>query len=85
MGTELAEILSKFRVFLINLNAVWSTLQDIISVKGGLYVDVFGVVMIIRLLAPLKGYQPITPSEAAVWASTIGAFAAAVIGGPKQS
>ena len=55
------------------------------SLKGGLFVDAFAVVSLIRLLAPLKGYAALTAPEAAMWAATItAAFAASNIGGgPK--
>lgn len=63
-----------------------STIQDALNVKGGLYVDCFAIVMLLRLLGPLKGYPAMTPAEAALWAATIASFAASNVGGgPKIS
>ncbi len=65
---------------------IWNWIQDFMSLKGGLFVDAFAVVFLIRLLAPLKGYAALTAPEAAMWAATITAFAASNIGGgPKVS
>lgn len=68
---------------LTKITEIWQWIQDFLSLKGGLYIDAFAVVVLIRLLAPLKGYPGLNPSEAAVWASAIGAFAASNIGGSK--
>lgn len=62
----------------------WRYIQDLASLRGGLYIDAFAVVMIARLLAPLKGGPALTPAEAGMWAATIGAFAYSGRG-PKQS
>lgn len=61
----------------------WSWCQDFISLKGGLYIDAFALVFLVRLLGPLKGFPPVTPAEAATWSATIAAFAASNIGGSK--
>ena len=51
--------------------------------NGGDFVDLFGVVMLIRLLAPLFHMPPMNAAEAGTWAATIASFAATNIGGPK--
>lgn len=76
-------MLDKVKALINKAQEIWNLLQDLISVKGGLYVDCFAVIVALRLLAPLKGYPAMTPAEAGIWASTITAFAASVIGGPK--
>ena len=48
------------------LTQIWNVIQDAVQVKGGTWVDLFGLVMIARLLAPLKGMAPLNPSEAGV-------------------
>lgn len=53
---------------------IWQTVQQAIQLDGGTYVDIFAIVFIARLLAPLWGYKPLTLGEASVWGSTIGAF-----------
>lgn len=55
--------------------AWWEYLQDLCSLKAGLYVDAFAIVMLLRLLAPLKGYPAMNAAEAGMWAATITAFA----------
>lgn len=57
------------------LKAWWDYLQDLFSLKAGLYIDAFAVVMLVRLLAPLKGYPQMNAAEAGMWAATITAFA----------
>lgn len=42
---------------------------------GGTWVDVFGLVFIIRLLAVLWHFPPLTMAEAGLWGVTIGSFA----------
>ncbi len=69
--------------FLMFFEAYWNDIQNILSLKGGLYVDAFAIVFLIRLLGPLKGLTPLNASEAGMWAATIAAFAYS--NGPKQS
>ena len=57
------------------LRQVLGVAQDMIQLKGGTYVDVFAVVFIIRLLAPLKGFPQMNAAEAGMWAATIASFA----------
>lgn len=45
------------------------------SLDGGSWVDLFGVVILARLLGPLFHLPPMTAAEAGTWASTIAAFA----------
>ena len=53
------------------------------SLDGGSWVDLFGVVMLVRLIAPLFRFPPMTMAEAGIWGATIASFAATNIGGPK--
>lgn len=76
-------MIDKLKALLTKTQELWSLMQDIISVKGGLYVDLFAVIVALRLLAPLKGFPAMTPAEVTAWSVTITAFAASVIGGPK--
>jgi hypothetical protein len=53
------------------------------SLDGGSWVDLFGLVMLVRLIAPLFHLPPMTMAEAGTWGATIASFAATHIGGPK--
>lgn len=54
---------------------LWKRIQAALAVDGGLYVDAFALVLIVRLLAVLWGYPPVTGPEAGVWASVVSAYA----------
>ena len=56
------------------VNKILAYAQSALSIDGGTWVDIFAVVFIIRLLAPLKGFAPMTNSEAGIWATTIMSF-----------
>ncbi len=64
---------------------IWKTLQQFLSVDGGLYVDLMCVVIIVRLLAVLWKFPPLTVAEAGLWGATVTAFAAGNFKGPKVS
>ena len=66
------------------LKAKWKAIQELLSLDGGLYIDAFAVVMIVRLIAPMFHAPAMTYAEAGVWAATISSFAYSK-GGPKQS
>jgi hypothetical protein len=51
------------------------------SLDGGSWVDLFGVAILLRLLAPLFHLPPMNGAEAGTWAATIASFAATNIGG----
>ena len=53
------------------------------SLDGGSWVDLFGLVFLIRLIASLFHCPPLTMAEAGIWGTTIAAFAASNIGKPK--
>jgi hypothetical protein len=53
------------------------------NIDGGSWVDIFGVVILVRLAAPLFHLPPMNVAEAGVWGTTIAAFAASNIGRPK--
>jgi hypothetical protein len=55
------------------------------SLDGGAWVDVFGAMILIRLIGPLFRLPPMNAAEAGTWAATIAAFAATNIGGPRSS
>lgn len=76
--------MDKLKSLFDTLKQVSSMVQDLISVSGGIYVDCFAVVMLVRLLGPLKGYPAMNAPEAAIWSATIASFAAGNIGGPKS-
>ncbi len=71
--------------FLQAVQTYWQYIQDLASLRGGLYVDAFAVVFIVRLLGPLKGMPALSPSEAGMWAATIAAFSYSSTNGPKSS
>jgi len=54
------------------------------SLDGGTWVDLFGAVFIIRLLAPLFHLPAMNLAEAGVWGTTIASFAYSNTGTPKQ-
>lgn len=53
------------------------------SLDGGSWVDMFGVVVLIRLLAPLFHLPAMNAAEAGTWAATISSFAYYNTNGPK--
>lgn len=67
------------------LMSAWKWAQEFLSVRGGLFVDLFALVFVVRLLAPLKGFPALNVAEAGMWAATISAFAYSNGGGPKAS
>lgn len=78
-------MIDKIKIWAATFKDISSVVQDAATVKGGLYVDAFAVVMLLRLLGPFKGYPAMSPAEAAMWSATIAAYAAGNIGGPKAS
>ena len=77
-------MLDKLKGYADTAKTVWAWLQDFASLKGGLYIDAFAVVFLVRLLAPLRGLPALNNSEAGMWAATIAAFAYSGRG-PRQS
>jgi hypothetical protein len=61
----------------------WKWLQEFISVDGGIYIDAMCIVIVVRLLAVLKGYAPMTNAEAGLWSVTIATYGAGKFKGPK--
>ena len=78
-------MITKLKQFLVSFKNVSSVVQDALSVNGGLYVDAFAIVTLLRLLAPLKGYPAMSLAEAGIWGTTIAAYAAGNFGGPHAS
>lgn len=68
-------MLDKIKAYIQKGQELWNMAQDVVSVKGGLWVDMFAIVTLVRLLAPLRGYPSMTIQEAAIWGTTISAFA----------
>ena len=56
------------------LLVIWKTIQEFLSVDGGLYVDAMCVVIIVRLLAVLWKFPPMTAAEAGLWGATIATY-----------
>lgn len=54
------------------------------KIDGGTWVDIFAVVFIVRLLAPLFHLPAMNIAEAGIWGATITSFAYSNQG-PKQS
>ena len=54
---------------------IWQKIQEFLAVDGGLYVDVMCIVIIVRLIAVLFKFPPLTSSEASLWGVTVSAFA----------
>lgn len=52
------------------------------SLDGGSWVDLFGLVFLVRLLGPLFHLPAMNTAEAGVWGATIASFAYSN-GGPK--
>lgn len=52
----------------------WKMVQQFMNVDGGLYVDAMCVVIIVRLLAVLFHFPPLTNAEAGLWGVTVTAF-----------
>lgn len=77
-------MIDKLKAYASQIKLSWQWLQDFLSLQGGLYIDAFAIVFLVRLIGPLKGLPAINPSEAAMWSATIAAFAASNIGGPKS-
>lgn len=62
---------------------IWHKVQAFLSVDGGLYIDAMCLVILLRLLAVLKGYPPMTAAEAGLWGATICTYGYSQRGGPK--
>ncbi len=77
-------MIEKIKELISQLKSVFSAVQDLVNVPGSLYVDLFGIVIMLRLLAVLKGFPPLSVSEAAVWGTTVGSLAYSN-GGPRNS
>jgi len=54
------------------------------KLEGNEWVDIFGVVIIARLIAVFFHFPPLTMAEAGLWSATIGSLAMTnTFGGPK--
>jgi hypothetical protein len=68
-------MLDNIKAYIQKGQELWNLAQDIVSVKGGLWVDMFAIAVLLRLLGPFKGFPAMTPQEAGLWAATIASFA----------
>jgi len=78
-------MIDRIKLYSSSIQAAWKWLQGFLSIDGGLFVDAFAIVFLVRLLGPLRGYPAMNAPEAGMWAATIAAFAASNIGGPRPS
>lgn len=53
----------------------WDKVQDLFDISGDLWMGIFTAIILVRLVYVLKGGKPLSTSEAAVYASAVGAFA----------
>jgi hypothetical protein len=53
------------------------------NLDGGDWVDIFGVVILARVIAVFWHFPPLTMAEAGLWSVTIGSFAYSNTKGPK--
>lgn len=54
------------------------------NLDGGTWIDIFGVVILARVLAVFWHFPPLTMAEAGLWSVTIGSFSMYnTFGGPK--
>lgn len=57
------------------LKAIWNYIQDLLDVRGDVVMLAFSSAMIFRVMYSAFGHAALGPSEAAVYASAITAFA----------
>lgn len=66
------------------IRQTWEYIQDLLDVSGDSIMAVMSTVFILRVAASAwTKFPPITASEAAMYASAIGAFSYSNKGGPK--
>lgn len=53
----------------------WDWLQSMFDIDGDVWMGIFTAIILVRLVYVLKGGKPLSTSEAAVYASAVGAFA----------
>jgi hypothetical protein len=58
-------------------------LMKLPSLDGGSWVDLFGLAILARLIAPLFHFPPMNAAEAGTWAATIASFSFYNTNGPK--
>jgi hypothetical protein len=63
----------------------WNWIQGLLSIDGGLYVDLLCLVITARMIAPLFGKRPMTMAEAGVWSATIATYGASKFKGGGQA
>jgi hypothetical protein len=57
------------------IKQVWDYIQSFLDVRGDVVMLFMSIAFVLRVLAVLKGYPGLNPSESALYASAIGAFA----------
>lgn len=66
------------------IQQVWDRIQDLFDISGDIYMGLFTMLILVRIVYVLKGAQPLTASEAACYGSAVGAFAYSNTGRPKS-
>jgi hypothetical protein len=59
-------------------------IQDLIDLHGDTWLGMFTAIVMVRIALAIFKFAPLTPSEAAAYASCVTAFAATNIGKPKS-
>ena len=54
--------------------SIWEAIQGLLDIKSGTVMAVFTGIIIVRLIAVLKGQAPLTVSEAAAYSTCVAAF-----------
>lgn len=57
------------------LKRMWEDGQKIIDLHGDTWLGLFTLFVLVRILAVLKGYPPLTAGESGAYSMCIGAFA----------
>ena len=59
----------------MTLKERWDQIQAFLDISGDVWMGLFTTIILVRLILVLKGYAPLTPSEAATYSSAVAAFA----------
>jgi hypothetical protein len=57
------------------IKAEWDYIQALLDIDGDCWMGLFTLVIVVRLVLVLKGYAPLTASEAGTYGSAVAAFA----------
>lgn len=67
-----------------NLKIWWNYIQSLLDIDGDVWMGLFTLVIVGRIVLVLKGCAPLTAAEAATYGTAVGAFAYSNKG-PRQS